>query len=308
MSTVRFRLDDEQLPFSTAAQSHQFLHFYRSCESNTSSSRTVLSPYQKCEPDSCCTVRIFSQFSGFEKEPKFAGYSPIGRISPSYGQTGSQGFDQTFGSLGPGGRSFFQSNGTPSGHIVETVHEYSSSSSPTIAVQKMDSPFLYNTSCRVHETANNKPLQQELFDGRMERPAFDSVNSQRSNSPKYDLLARLKTRNPLLADSVDTDICLSMVNETRPSYQIKTAGKEPLSPPHLTSLIENGGGARQFSKFSSSSDRREPFHAYFSPSSPSNYSTLASTNLSPASYTKKSFSPTPQPPPPPPPPLPPYPK
>lgn len=91
----------------------------------------------------------------------------------------------------------------------------------------------------------------------MDRPPISPSERQRSGGSQYVQLDGNFGGDTILSDAPDTDLCLSMVNETRPSYQMKTFGKTPLTAPHLMSLVDSS----EIPKGSSQSPKVSPYSA-----------------------------------------------
>ncbi|XP_003372009.1 putative flagellin [Trichinella spiralis] len=100
----------------------------------------------------------------------------------------------------------------------------------------------------------------------MDRSTVSFADGNRPNSTVHgNLGSNIALHSPHTTTN-NTEVLLSMVNETQPSYRMKTAGKTPLSPSHLLSLVDSNDINPHSSKSSTYSTTTSKSYTYTKPS------------------------------------------
>ncbi|KRZ04889.1 Lipoma-preferred partner [Trichinella zimbabwensis] len=133
---------------------------------------------------------------------------------------------------------------------------------------QMDGSDVQYATPLLRQATDNKSLHSKLIShGTMDRSTVSFADGNRPNSTNHgNLGSNIALHSPHTTTN-NTEVLLSMVNETQPSYRMKTAGKTPLSPSHLLSLVDgNDINPHTSSKSSTYSTTTSKSYTYTKPS------------------------------------------
>ncbi|OUC40233.1 hypothetical protein D917_04244 [Trichinella nativa] len=131
----------------------------------------------------------------------------------------------------------------------------------------MDGSDVQYATPLLRQATDNKSLHSKFIShGTMDRSTVSFADGNRPNSTVHgNLGSNIALHSPHTTTN-NTEVLLSMVNETQPSYRMKTAGKTPLSPSHLLSLVDSNDINPHSSKSSTYSTTTSKSYTYTKPS------------------------------------------